>query len=280
MMYRIVKKEDLAPTIKKFDIYAPLIAKKAKPGQFVMLRIDEKGERIPLTIVDASPENGTITIAALEVGKTTKKLNSMKEGDSIANVAGPLGHPAEIARYGTVACVGGGVGIACIYPEVKAFKKAGNYVVSILGARTKNMLILKNEIKEFSDELYVATDDGSEGFHGFVHLLLKKLIDEGKRFDLVVAVGPVPMMKAVAETTKPYGIKTIVSLNPIMVDGTGMCGCCRVEVGGKTKFACVDGPEFDAHQVDFDLLMARNKRFVEEERLALKKFEESCACGR
>lgn len=280
MMYRIVKKTDLAPTIKKFEIYAPMIAKKAKPGQFVVIRIDEKGERIPLTLVDASPEKGTITIVALEVGKTTKKLNSMKEGDSIANIAGPLGHPAEIARYGTVACVGGGVGIACIYPEVKAFKKAGNYVISILGARTKEGLILKNEIKEFSDEFYVATDDGSEGFHGFVHLLLKKLIEEGKRFDLVVAVGPVPMMKAVAETTKPYSIKTIVSLNPIMVDGTGMCGCCRVEVGGKTKFACVDGPEFDAHQVDFDLLMVRNKRFVEEERLALKKYEESCACER
>lgn len=279
-MYRIVKKEDLAPNIKKFEIYAPLIAKKAKPGQFVMIRIDEKGERIPLTLVDASTERGTITIAVLEAGKTTKKLNSMKEGDCLANVAGPLGIPAEIAYYGKVACVGGGVGIACIYPEVKAFKKAGNYVVSILGARTKEGLILKKEIKEFSDELYVATDDGSEGFRGFVHLLLKKLIEEGKKFDLVVAVGPVPMMKAVAETTKPYGIKTIVSLNPIMVDGTGMCGSCRVEVGGKTKFACVDGPEFDAHQVDFDLLMMRNKRFVEEECLALKEYGDSCVCSR
>lgn len=280
MMYRIVKKTDLAPNIKQFEIYAPLIAKKAKPGQFVMIRLEEKGERIPLTIVDTSPEKGTIKIASLEAGKTTKKLNSMKEGDCLANVAGPLGIPAEIAHYGKVACVGGGVGIACIYPEVKAFKMVGNYVVSILGARTKEGLILKKEIAEFSDELHVATDDGSEGFHGFVHLLLKKLIEEGKRFDLVVAVGPVLMMKAVAETTKPYGIKTIVSLNPIMVDGTGMCGCCRVEVGGKTKFACVDGPEFDAHQVDFDLLIARNRRFLEEERLALKRYEEVCGCIR
>ncbi len=277
-MYRIVKKVDLAPTIKKFEIEAPLIARKAKPGQFVMIRVDEKGERIPLTLVDASPERGTITIVALEAGKTTKKLNSMREGDFLANVAGPLGRPAEIAYYGKVACVGGGVGIACIYPEVRAFKNAGNYVVSILGARNRENLILKKEIAEFSDEIHVATDDGSEGFHGFVHLLLKKLIEEGKSFDLVVAVGPVPMMKAVAETTKPYGIKTIVSLNPIMIDGTGMCGCCRVEVGRETKFACVDGPEFDAHLVDFDLLMARNRRFIEEERLALEEYNRVCGC--
>ncbi|MDK2795779.1 MAG: ferredoxin/flavodoxin---NADP+ reductase [Archaeoglobaceae archaeon] len=278
MGYLIVKKVDLAPTIKKFEIQAPLIAKKGKPGQFVILRIDEKGERIPLALMDTSPEKGTITIAALEAGKTTKKLNSLKEGDYIANVAGPLGKPAEIAYYGKVACVGGGVGIACIYPEVKAFKKAGNYVVSILGARNKDALILKKEIAEFSDEIYVATYDGSEGFHGFVHLLLKKLIEEGKHFDLVLAVGSIPMMKSVAETTRPYKIKTIASLNPIMIDGTGMCGCCRVEVGGETKFACVDGPEFDAHLVDFDLLMTRNRRYIEEERIALEEYKKVCGC--
>ncbi len=271
-MPEIISKIDLAPTIKGFEIKAPLVAKKAKPGQFVIVRIDEKGERIPLTLNDWFPEKGTIRIVALEAGLTTKRLNSMKEGDRIANLIGPLGKPAEIGRYGTVVCVGGGVGIACIYPEVRAFKLAGNEVISIIGARTKELLIFEKEIKEFSDEVYITTDDGSYGEKGFVSDVLKRVIEDGRRIDLVVAVGPIPMMRAVAEVTRPYKIKTIVSLNPIMVDGTGMCGSCRIEVGGKTKFVCVDGPEFDAHLVDFDLLTLRNRRYLQEERLALERY--------
>lgn len=270
-MFKILSKKFICPTVAKFEIEAPLIARRAKPGQFVVLRIDEKGERIPLTLNDWSQEKGTITVVALEAGATTKRLNSLKEGTALADVVGPLGRPAEVEKYGTVVCVGGGVGIACIYPEVRAFKAAGNYVISIIGSRTKDLLMFEEEIRRFSDELYVTTDDGSYGQKGFVSDVLKRLIEEGRKLDLVVAVGPVPMMKVVAEVTRPHGIKTIVSLNPIMVDGTGMCGCCRVEVGGKTKFACVDGPEFDAHQVDFDLLAARNRRYLEEEKRALER---------
>jgi ferredoxin--NADP+ reductase len=273
-MFRILSKEFLCPTVARFEIEAPLIARKAQPGQFVILRIDERGERIPLTLNDWSPERGTITLVALEAGATTRRLNSLKAGDHLADVVGPLGRPAEIGRYGTVACVGGGVGIACIYPEVRAFKAAGNRVISIIGARTRELLIFEEEIRRFSDELHVTTDDGSYARKGFVSDVLRELLEKGRKIDLVVAVGPVPMMKAVAEVTRPYGVKTVVSLNPIMVDGTGMCGCCRVEVGGKTRFACVDGPEFDAHQVDFDLLAARNRRYLEEERIALERLKE------
>jgi ferredoxin--NADP+ reductase len=272
-MFRILSKEFLCPTVARFEIEAPLIARKAQPGQFVILRIDERGERIPLTLNDWSPERGTITLVALEAGATTRRLNSLKAGDHLADVVGPLGRPAEIGRYGTVACVGGGVGIACIYPEVRAFKAAGNRVISIIGARTRELLIFEEEIRRFSDELHVTTDDGSYARKGFVSDVLRELLEKGRKIDLVVAVGPVPMMKAVAEVTRPHGVKTVVSLNPIMVDGTGMCGCCRVEVGGKTRFACVDGPEFDAHQVDFDLLAARNRRYLEEERIALERLK-------
>ena len=275
-MYRIVAKKDLAPTVKQFEILAPLVAKKAKPGQFVVVRVDEKGERIPLTIVDSSSNKGTITIVVLEAGKTTKRLNCLNEGDYLLNCIGPLGNQAEIKKYGTVVCIGGGVGIACIYPEVRALKEAGNKVISIIGARTRELLIFEKEIGENSDESYVTTDDGSKGHHGFVSDILRKLIDERRHMDLVIAVGPIMMMKVIADMTRPHGIKTVVSLNPIMVDGTGMCGSCRVEVGGETKFTCVDGPEFDAHLVDFDLLISRNKRYLHEERLALEMGENKC----
>ncbi|HEC89441.1 MAG: sulfide/dihydroorotate dehydrogenase-like FAD/NAD-binding protein [Thermoplasmata archaeon] len=269
-MYRIVEKKTLSETVKLMKIEAPYIARNAKAGQFVMLRIDEKGERIPLTIADSDRENGLVTIIFMEIGKTTKELGTLKVGDNILNFVGPLGKPSEIERYGRVACIGGGVGIAPLYPIIKALKQVGNHVTSILGARNKSLLILEEEINNWSDELYIATDDGSKGLKGFVSDVLQKLIDEGKTFDIAWVVGPVIMMKVVANLTRKYNIKTVVSLNPIMVDGTGMCGSCRVSVGGKTMFACVDGPEFDGHLVDYDNLMQRNNRFIEEERESCK----------
>jgi ferredoxin/flavodoxin---NADP+ reductase len=270
MMYEILTKKSLSPTVKLMEIKAPLVAKKAKPGQFIILRIDAHGERIPLTIADYNRKKGTITIIFMEVGKTTKQLGAMKKGDSILNFAGPLGIPSEIEKYGMVVCIGGGVGIAPLYPIIRALKEAGNHVISILGARNKELLMLEEEIEKYSDELFIATDDGSKGHKGFVSDVLQKLIDEGTKIDVVWTIGPVIMMKVVAHLTREYDLKTIVSLNPIMVDGTGMCGGCRVTVGGKTKFACVDGPEFDGHQVDFDNLMLRNRRFIDEEKHACK----------
>jgi ferredoxin--NADP+ reductase len=269
-MYEILEKQVLSDTVKLMKIKAPLVAKKAIAGQFIILRIDEKGERIPLTIADYDRKNGTITVIFMEVGKTTKQLGKMKVGDNLLNFAGPLGQPSEIEKYGTVVCIGGGVGIAPLYPIVRELKKAGNYVISILGARNEKLLMLEKEIDEFSDELHICTDDGSKGHKGFVSDVLQKLIDDEKKIDIVWAIGPVIMMKVVADVTRKYDIKTIVSLNPIMVDGTGMCGGCRVSVGGETKFACVDGPEFDGHLVDFNNLMLRNRRFVSEEEHACK----------
>jgi len=268
-MYPILRREILSENVKLIKIKAPLVAKKAKAGQFIILRIDEKGERIPLTIADYDRKKGTITVIFMEVGKTTKQLGTLKVGDSILNFAGPLGQPSEIEKYGTVVCIGGGVGIAPLYPIVKELKQSGNYVISILGARSEKLLMLEKEIDEFSDELHICTDDGTKGTKGFVSDILQKLIDNKKKIDIVWAIGPVIMMKVVANLTKKYDIKTLVSLNPIMVDGTGMCGCCRVSVGGETKFACVDGPEFDGHKVDYDNLMLRNRRFICQE-------EESC----
>ena len=273
-MFKIVKKIALAPQIKRIEVEAPEIAKKAKPGQFVILRVDEKGERFPLTIVDTDTENGTITLVFLEVGTSTKKLGLLNEGDYILDVVGPLGNPTEIKKYGVVCCIGGGVGVAALYPVVRAFKKVNNYVISIIGARTSSLLILEDEIRKYSDEIYITTDDGSKGYKGFTTDVLKKLLQEGKHIDLVYAVGPAIMMKVVADITRPYKIKTIVSLNPIMVDGTGMCGACRVRIGNEVKFACVDGPEFDAHLVDWNELLARLKMYREEEQLSLKLFEE------
>ena len=269
-MYEILEKKIMSDTVKLMKIKAPLVAKKALAGQFIILRIDEKGERIPLTIADYDREKGTVTVIFMEVGKTTKQLGKLKVGDSILNFAGPLGQPSEIEKFGTVVCIGGGVGIAPLYPIIRELKKAGNYVISILGARNKKLLMLEKEIDVFSNELHICTDDGSKGKKGFVSDVLQELIDSGKKINIVWSIGPVIMMKVVADLTKKYGIKTIVSLNPIMVDGTGMCGGCRVSIGGETKFACVDGPEFDGHLVDFNNLMLRNRRFVCEEDKACK----------
>ncbi len=272
-MFRIVEKVELAPKVIKLKVLVEHIAKKARPGQFVILRPYEEGERIPITIADTDPEEGTITLLIQEVGKTTSYIGRiMKEGDCFPDVVGPLGLPSHIEKFGTVVGLGGGFGIAALHPIVRALKEAGNYVISIIGARSKHLLIMKEEMDKASSRLLIATDDGSEGYHGFVTEVLKKLIDEGMKIDYVISIGPVPMMQATANITRPYGIKTIVSLNPIMVDGTGMCGACRVSVGGRTKFACVDGPEFDAHEVDFDLLVKRQKMYVNEERIAMEEF--------
>jgi ferredoxin--NADP+ reductase len=268
-MYKILEKKVMSETVKLMKIKAPIVAKKAQAGQFIILRIDDKGERIPLTIADFDRKKGTITIIFMEVGKTTKQLGTLKVGDSLENFAGPLGMPSEIKKYGTVVCIGGGVGIAPLYPIVKALKEAGNHIVSILGARNEKLLLLEKEIESFSDEFYIATDDGSKGHKGFVSDVLQDQIDKKEKIDMVMAIGPVIMMKVVADLTRKYDIKTLVSLNPIMVDGTGMCGGCRVSIGGETKFACVDGPEFNGHLVDFENLMLRNRRFIKEE-------EESC----
>jgi ferredoxin--NADP+ reductase len=271
-MYKILEKKILSDNVKQMVVKAPLVAKKAQAGQFIILRIDEQGERIPLTIADYNGKKGTVTIIFMEVGKTTKQLGTLNVGDKILNFVGPLGVPSEIEKYGTVVCIGGGVGIAPLYPVIRALKQVGNNVISILGARNEKLLMLEKEIEEYSDEFHICTDDGSKGTKGFVSNVLQNLIDDGKKIDAVWAIGPVIMMKVVADLTRKYDIKTIVSLNPIMVDGTGMCGGCRVSVGNETKFACVDGPEFDGHLVDFDNLMLRNRRFICEE-------DEACKCA-
>ena len=275
-MPKIIAAEFLAQDIKRFEIEAPLIARKRKAGQFVIIRVSDHGERIPLTIADSDPEKGTVTIIVQGIGKTTRELNAKEAGDEIKDIAGPLGQPSHIENFGTAVSIGGGVGTAIAYPTAVALKQAGNYVITINGARSKDMVILENEMKAVSDEAYITTDDGSYGMHGFVTDKLEELIDSGKKLDLVLAIGPIPMMRAVAEVTRPHGIKTIVSLNPIMIDGTGMCGGCRVVVGGKTEFACVDGPEFDAHLVDFDNLMLRNTAYKELEKKALEEYEHKC----
>lgn len=275
-MYKIVEAKFLAENIKLFEIEASQIAKKRQAGQFVIIRLDEHGERIPLTIADSNTHKGTITIIVQGVGKTTRALNDKEKGDNLLDVVGPLGTPSHIEKFGTVVSIGGGVGTAIAYPTALAMKKAGNYVITINGARSKDLVILENEMNSVSDEAYITTDDGSYGFHGFVTQKLQELIDAGKKIDFVLAIGPIPMMKAVAEVTRPYNIKTVVSLNPIMVDGTGMCGGCRVIIDGKSKFACVDGPEFDAHLVDFKNLADRNKMYIRHERKSLQKYEHEC----
>ena len=270
---KILKKEILTEAlgsrVTKLEIKAPLIASKAKPGQFVVLMVSEKGERIPLTVVDTGAGSGNVTLIFQELGLTTKLLGKLKEGDSLYSLVGPLGHATEIQKYGTVVLIGGGVGIAEIYPVAKAMKAAGNNVITIIGARTKELLILEKELKSVSSELHIATDDGSYGTKGFVTDILKKLLNHRPSTDdhrLVYAVGPIPMMKAVANATKNSEMKTIVSLNALMVDGTGMCGCCRVTVGGKVKFSCVDGPEFDGHLVDWEELDKRSRIYTEKEK--------------
>jgi len=278
-MFKIVNKNELALGIKRIKIEAKEIAKKILPGQFIVLRVDESGERIPLTVVEKDIRKGTITLIFQEIGRTTKKLGELKIGESILDLIGPLGHPTEIKKYGTVIAIGGGVGVAEILPVAKAYRSVGNQVIGIIGARTKELVILEKEMRKVCNQLYVTTDDGSYGEKGFVSDILRKILtyppihQSTNLPDLVYAIGPVPMMKVVVEVTRPYNIKTIVCLNPIMVDGTGMCGSCRVEVGGETKFACVDGPEFDGHLVNWDLLILRNKRFLEEEQISLTQMD-------
>lgn len=257
-MYKIIKRQQLNDTVVRLDIEAPFIAKKAKAGQFIILRIDELGERMPLTIADTDTEAGTVSIIFQIVGQTTMLLSQMKEGDALLDFVGPLGAATEFGVVKKVCVIGGGVGNAIAYPSAKALFNMGVEVDVIAGFRSKDIVILENEFKDVCNNFYITTDDGSYGEKGLVTEKLKSLIDNGNNYDLVIAIGPIPMMKFVSLTTKPYGIKTLVSLNPIMIDGTGMCGGCRVTVGGEIKFACVDGPDFDGHQVDYDELMKRN----------------------
>lgn len=264
-MYTILHKRSLNPSVTLMEIDAPLVAKKARAGQFIILRVNETGERIPLTIADHDAEKGTVTIIFQKVGGTTFLLDTLNEGDALLDFVGPLGRATEVDGYHRVAVVGGGVGCAIAYPEAKALHAAGAKVDMIAGFRNKDIVMLEEEMGAVSDRLYVMTDDGSNGNKGFVTVKLQELLDEGNEYDLVIAIGPLPMMRAVAELTKKYGVKTLVSMNPIMIDGTGMCGGCRLTVGGKVKFACVDGPEFDAHQIDWDGAMKRLGQYKEEE---------------
>lgn len=272
-MYKIVTKRELAPNVKFIEVAAKDIAVKVQPGQFVILRLAEPGERIPLTVADFNRDKGTISIIFQEIGKTTKELGLLKEGDSITNVVGPLGQPTHIAKIGTIVCVGGGVGTASMYPITRAFKEAGNKVITIIGGRSKDYIIWEKEIGAISDTLIVTTDDGSYGEKGLVTKPLEEMIRKNEKIDQVIAIGPVIMMKAVSHLTKGCAIKTMVSLNPIMLDGTGMCGVCRVEVNNETKFACFHGPDFDGHLVNFDLLMHRLKTYPNEEKISLEKCE-------
>lgn len=272
-MFRIVEAAFLAPDVKRFRVEAPRVARRRRAGQFVIIRLHEHGERIPLTIADADPVSGTVTLIVQGIGKTTKLMNRLEAGDALLDLVGPLGQPSEVERFGTVAVIGGGVGTAIAWPTAVAFKEAGNRVLSILGARNRDLILLEDEMRKVSDLLIVTTDDGSYGHKGLVTDALATLIAR-EPVDRVLAIGPVPMMRAVAEVTRPQGIKTIVSLNSIMVDGTGMCGGCRVLVGGTSRFACVDGPEFDAHDVDFAVLQQRNAAYRQAERESLGAFLE------
>lgn len=279
-MYPIVEKKILAPTITRFEITAPFIARKRKAGNFVMVRVEEGGERIPLTIADSNTKTGTITLIVQAIGGTTKLLCSKKAGDTLLDVVGPLGNPTPIENHGVVACIGGGVGTAELYPIARALKDAGNRVLTVIGARSRDLVILEKEMHDCSDEVYVTTDDGTYARKGFVTDQLKDLLDGQSSVKAVYAIGPLPMMKAVSNLTRPYGVATFVSLNTIMVDGTGMCGGCRVTVDGQMKFACVDGPEFDGHRVDFDELMMRNRTYLDMEKIADHKHECRLAAAR
>ncbi len=271
-MHRIITKKKIAPDIISLDVEAPLIAKKAEPGQFVIVMTDERGERIPLTIADYDRKKGLVRIVFVVVGKTTAKLSLMNEGDKLFSFVGPLGKPSKIDNYGTVVTVGGGTGVASIYPITRTLKETGNKVIAIIGARTKDLIIMEEEMRKASTELLVATDDGSYGRKGFVTELLKEVLRAKKNVKKVWAIGPAPMMRAASEVTKPYGIETIVSLNSIMVDGTGMCGTCRVTVNGETKFVCVDGPEFNGHLVDWPEFMNRLARYEKLEKLSFEAY--------
>lgn len=283
MTYNILEKYEMVPTVHLMKIQAPDVAKATKAGQFIILRIDEKGERIPLTIADFDVVEGYVTIIFQEMGKTTKHLAKLTTDDTLQDFVGPLGRPSEIEKLGTIVLVGGGVGVAPIYPQAKAYRKAGNKVISIIGARSEDLLILEDEMRTQSDEVYITTDDGSKGHHGFVTDIVLNLLEGDETIDRIVAIGPPVMMRAVAGVVEPFDVETLVSLNPIMVDGTGMCGGCRVSIGGETKFACVDGPEFDARKVDFNLMMSRLRLYRPEESEAVEHYESECesktGCG-
>ena len=281
-MFEILSKENLAQSVTKFVVHAPYVARKHKAGNFVIIRVNDHGERIPLTICDSDAEAGTITIIAQTIGKTTKLLSLQNAGDSLLDVAGPLGNPTPIHNFGTVVCIGGGVGTAEVFPIATALKNAGNKLVTIVGARTKDLVILEKELRGISDEYFITTDDGSYGMKGIVTNALDNYLKKDPNVKGVYAIGPIIMMKAVSDFTKPLGISTYVSLNPIMMDGTGMCGACRVSVGGETKFACVDGPEFDGHKVDFEELMTRNRSYMDLEKVSFDRFNEELeghSCG-
>jgi len=277
-VFKIVAREKLTPLIDCFKVEAPAISRKARAGQFVIIRVDEVGERIPLTLADWDAKEGTITLVAMQVGTSTKKLGLLKAGDNLQNLVGPLGLASDIEKFGTVICVGGGVGIAPIHPIARALREAGNKVISIIGARNKDLLFWEDHMKKVSDELIVTTDDGSYARKGLVTEPLKEKLEQGG-IDRVIAIGPAVMMKFCSLTTKPFNVPTVVSMNSIMVDGTGMCGCCRISVGGVTKFACVDGPDFDGHQVDWNIAFDRQKVYLKEEKDSLDKWE-SCQCGK
>jgi len=279
MENEIVFKETLVPDVKLIKVKAPLIAKKAKSGQFIILRVDKDGERIPLTLIDWDPREGTITLVFKEVGASTKKLGTLEVGDRVHDLVGPLGNPSEIKFCGKVCVIGRGAAIAAAYERASKLKEMGNDVTTIISARTAKLLIYKEDLKQISDRFYVVTDDGSEGVKGYANDILKNLLDSGEKFDLVYTVGAATLMRTVSEITKPYNIKTIVSLNSLMVDGTGMCGCCRVTVGSKPMFTCVDGPEFDAHLVDFEEFRARIHAYDQEEKMALELIEGKCKCN-
>jgi ferredoxin--NADP+ reductase len=278
-VYTIIAKEQLNPVIDYYRVEAPEIAKKAKPGQFVVIRVDEAGERVPLTLADWDAKQGTLTLVVQKVGTSTYKLASLKPGDQIMNLVGPLGLPTEIERYGTVICIGGGVGIAPIFPIARGLREAGNKVISIIGARSKDLLFWEDRMRGISDELIVTTDDGSYARKGLVTEPLKEILSGSNKVSRVIAIGPAIMMKFCSLTTNPFSVPTFVSLNSIMVDGTGMCGCCRVAVGDETKFACVDGPDFDGHKVDWDLLAKRQQSYLNEEKNSLEQWN-ACHCQR
>lgn len=274
--YRIVRKEVYSPVTYMWEVEAPDVARAAQPGHFLMVRINEEGERIPLTVADFDRARGTVTVVIQAVGKSTREMMALSEGDSILDFIGPLGEASHIQRRSKVILVGGGLGVAPVYPQLRAYKERGSTTLSIIGFRTKALVFWEAKFAGQSDELHIATDDGSYGHKGFVSQVLQELLEAHRDTQEIVAIGPLPMMKACCDVSRPFGVRTMVSLNSIMVDGTGMCGSCRVTVGGKLKFACVDGPDFDGHQVDFDELMRRQRRFQREEQESLQRYEEEC----
>jgi len=275
-MYKIVRKETFSPVTYLWEIEAPDVAKASKPGQFVMVTHGERGERIPLTIADFDVEKGTVTLVIQAIGKSTREMMLLNEGDYIRDFVGPLGLESHIVKKKKVVCVGGGLGVAPVYPQLRLHKEVGSHTISIIGFRTKELIFWEDKFRKYSDELLIATDDGSFGYKGFVTQVLKEVLDKESDIEEVIAIGPLVMMKACCDVTRPYGIKTMVSLNPVMVDGTGMCGSCRVTIGNELKFACVDGPDFDGHLVNFDELILRSRRFDKEEKISLSRWEENC----